>query len=146
MILGKHSCCLQKQMNIELQAERLYTVQGSLTKSLSFWGSLIIASRLFHWLAVRGKPYLIGNCFYYEWAKRMKFLLAVIYWLIDWYGLPRLHSISYNTSEKNRKKLKYIFMSILDSAESFKTMNRPDPTWPELSLFDGLLIGKFKRE
>ena len=136
MILGKHSCCLQKQMNIELQAERLYTVQGSLTKSLSFWGSLIIASRLFHWLAVRGKPYLIGNCFYYEWAKRMKILLTVIY------GSPRQHSNSSKNLKKKRKKFIYIFMTILGLAESFKTVNQPGPT---VTVFDGFILWEYKR-
>ena len=36
---------------------------------------------------------------------------------------------------KKSKKLKYIFMTILGQAESFKTMNRPSPT---VKLFDGL--------
>ena len=35
---------------------------------------------------------------------------------------------------KNWKKLKYIYMTILGIAESFKTMNRPGPTRPELAL------------
>ena len=44
--------------------------------------------------------------------------------------------------KKNRKKLKYIFMTILGLAKSFKIMNRSDPT---ITLFDGLFIGKYKR-
>ena len=44
--------------------------------------------------------------------------------------------------EKNDGKiLKYIFMTILGLAESFTTMNRPDPT---ITLFDGLFLGKCK--
>ena len=34
-------------------------------------------------------------------------------------------------------------MTILGLAESFKTMNRPDPT---LTLFDGLFLGNYKRQ
>ena len=59
---------------------------------------------------------------YCDWAKRTKFLLAVIY------GLPRGHSNSSKTFKKNCKKLKWIFMTISGLAESFKTMNWPDPT------------------
>ena len=51
----------------------------------------------------------------YEWAD---FVLAVLY------RSPRRHSNSSKTFSKNRKKLKYILR--LD--ESFKLMNRPDPT------------------
>ena len=40
----------------------------------------------------------------YEWAKRMKFLLAVIY------GSPRRHSYSCNTFKKNRKNVNKFFM------------------------------------
>ena len=74
--------------------------------------------------------------YYYEYAKRTKFLLTVIC------GSPRRHSNSCKTFEKNRKKLKYIFMTILGLAESFKMMNRPGPT---VTLFDGLFIGKYKK-
>ena len=46
-------------------------------------------------------------------------------------------------SLKNRKKkIKYIFKTILGQGESFKTMNRPDPT---VTLYDGLFLGKYKR-
>ena len=34
-------------------------------------------------------------------------------------------------------------MTIFELAESYKTMNRPDPT---VTLFDGLFFGKFKIE
>ena len=46
---------------------------------------------------------------------------------------------------KKSKKCKYILMTILGLAESFKTMNRPDPTKHNLALFDGLFLGKYKR-
>ena len=48
---------------------------------------------------------------------------------------------------QDRKKLKHIFMTILELAESFKTMNWPVPTRPDLSLtfFDGLFLGKYKK-
>ena len=42
--------------------------------------------------------------------------------------------------EKNRKKLKYIFMPILGLAESFKTMNRPGPT----HFSQSILVGHFR--
>ena len=37
-------------------------------------------------------------------------------------------------------------MTILGLAESFKTVNRPGPTWPgsTLTLFDSLFIGQYK--
>ena len=38
--------------------------------------------------------------------------------------------------------MKYIFMTILGLAESFKTMNRPDPT---VTLFDALFLGEYKK-
>ena len=56
----------------------------------------------------------------YDWPKRTKFLLTVIY------GSLQQHSYSSKTFKKNRNKLKYIFITILGLAESFKTMNRPD--------------------
>ena len=68
-----------------------------------------------------------------EWAKQTKFLLAVTY--------ERLDDI--HTALKPLKKIekfKYIFMIILGLAESFKTMNRPDPI---VRLFDGLFLGKY---
>ena len=37
--------------------------------------------------------------------------------------------------DKNRKKLKYIFMTIVGLAESYKFMNQPEPT---VMLSDGL--------
>ena len=39
-----------------------------------------------------------------------------------------------------------IFMTVLGLAESFKTMNRPDPVQlnPTVTLFDRLFFGKFK--
>ena len=40
------------------------------------------------------------------------------------------------------KKIKYTFMTIFGLPESFKTMNRPDPT---VTLFDGLFLGKYER-
>ena len=43
----------------------------------------------------------------------------------------------FKTYKKNRKKLKSIFMTILELAESFKTTNLSDPT---VTLFDGLFI------
>ena len=57
------------------------------------------------------------------------------------YGSPRRYS---NSSEflKSGKKLKYIFIAILGLGESFKTMNRPEPT---VTLFDGLIVRKYKR-
>ena len=36
-------------------------------------------------------------------------------------------------------------MTILGLAESFKTMNRPDPIpFPTVTLFDGLFLGNYK--
>ena len=62
----------------------------------------------------------------YEWAKRMKFLLAVIH---------GCHLDDIQTTLKTfRKKFKYIFMIILKLAESFKMMNRPGLI---VTLFDG---------
>ena len=52
------------------------------------------------------------------------------------------NSNSSKTFKKNRKKLKYIFMIILELAEPFKTMNLPDPT---VTLLDGLFLGKYQR-
>ena len=57
---------------------------------------------------------------YYEWAKRTKLLLAIIY------GSRRQHSDSFKTFEKNREKLKWRFMTIFGLAELFKAMNRPN--------------------
>ena len=80
--------------------------------------------------------------FIYEWAKRPKFLFAVIY------GSPRKHSSSSKTFKKNREKFKFIFMTILGLAESFKTKNRPGPARPvpTARLFDGLFLGSYKRK
>ena len=38
-------------------------------------------------------------------------------------------------------------MTIFGPAESFKTINQPDPTLPDLTvtLFDSLFLGKYKR-
>ena len=43
------------------------------------------------------------------------------------------------------KKIKYIFMIILELTELFTRMNRPDPTRPDptVTLFDGLFLGKY---
>ena len=43
--------------------------------------------------------------------------------------------------------MRYIFITILELAKSFKTINRPDPTRPDMTvtLFDGLFLGKHKR-
>ena len=78
--------------------------------------------------------------------KQKKFLLAVIY------GLPRRHLNSSENIKKNGKKLKSIFMIILELAESFETMNRPDQARPNttrpdptVTLLDGLFLGKYKR-
>ena len=43
---------------------------------------------------------------------------------------------------KKSEKLKYIFMTILGLAKSFKMVNRPDPTE---TVFDSLFLGKYKR-
>ena len=43
---------------------------------------------------------------------------------------------------KKSEKLEFIFMTILELAESFKTMNRPGPT---VTLFDSLFLRKHKR-
>ena len=61
-------------------------------------------------------------CWYYEWAKRTKFLLAVMH------GSLRRLTKSSKIFKKHRKKLKYIFMTILGLAESFKIMNQPGST------------------
>ena len=45
------------------------------------------------------------------------------------------------TALKPFKKMKYIIMTILGQAESFETINRPDPT---VTLFDGFFLGKYK--
>ena len=47
-----------------------------------------------------------------------------------------------NLKKTNQITLKYNFMTILGLAESFKMINRPDPT---VTLFDGLFLGKSKR-
>ena len=47
-----------------------------------------------------------------------------------------------STTIKNREKLKYIFVTILGLAESFKTMNQPGLT---VTLFDGLFFGNYDR-
>ena len=65
----------------------------------------------------------------YEYAKQTKFLLAAIY------GSPRRHSNGSKTFKKIRKNWN-TFMAILGQAESFKAMNRPDPTRPGSSLLD----------
>ena len=36
-------------------------------------------------------------------------------------------------------------MTILGLAESFKTLNRPEPAGPTLTLFDSLFLEKYKR-
>ena len=69
----------------------------------------------------------------YEWGKRMKFVLAIIY------RLPRRYSKNSKTFKINLKKK--IFMTILGLAESFKMIDRPDPTE---KLFDGLLLRKYE--
>ena len=46
------------------------------------------------------------------------------------------------TTLKPLKKMEYIFMTILGLTESFKMMNRPDPT---VTLSNGLFLGKYKR-
>ena len=61
------------------------------------------------------RPYSIGHfcilqfisiiIYNYEWAKRTKFLLAIIY------GSPRRYANSSKTFLKNRKEFKYIFMT-----------------------------------
>ena len=58
---------------------------------------------------------------YYEWAKRTKFLLTVIY------GATRRHSNSSKTFLKNIEKIE---IKLYDHfrTETFKTMNRHDPT------------------
>ena len=74
--------------------------------------------------------------FYYEWVKRLKFLLAVIY------GSPCRNSDSSKTFKKDRKKLKYSFMTIFGPAESFKIMNRPGPTRPDRNALWRLITQK----
>ena len=54
------------------------------------------------------------------------------------------NQIALKPLKKNRKKFKYIFMTILGVAESFKTMNRPNPADPIVTLFDGLFLTKYK--
>ena len=57
--------------------------------------------------------------------------------------MGRLHKIETALKPlKKSKKLKYIFMTILGLAESFKTMNVPVPA---VTLFDDSFLGKFKR-
>ena len=70
---------------------------------------------------------LLQKANYYEWVKRTKFLLAVIY------GSLRRHSDSSKTFKKIVKKCKYSLMTIFRLAESFKTMNRPARLWPSLT-------------
>ena len=89
-------------------------------------------TKIFHPLTPRVDSIL----FSYEWAKRPKLLLAVIY------ESPRQHSNSFKIFKKMGKKLKYIFWTIFGLAESFKTMNRLGPT---VTLFDVLFIRKYKR-
>ena len=43
------------------------------------------------------------------------------------YGSSRRHSNSSKAYFKESERLKYIFMTISGLAESFKTVNRPDP-------------------
>ena len=59
----------------------------------------------------------------YEWAKRTKFLLPVLY------RLPRQHSNSSKNPLKRSEKMITNFMTILGIAESYKTMNQPDRIW-----------------
>ena len=64
---------------------------------------------------------------YYEWAKRAKFLLTVIY------GLPRRHSNSFKMTFNDIQTALSICMVILRLAESI-TMKRPDRNalWPPI--------------
>ena len=62
---------------------------------------------------------------HYEWAKRTKFLLAVMY------GSPRRHLSISKAFKNNLKKLNRFLMTILGLAESFRTINRPEPTRPD---------------
>ena len=47
----------------------------------------------------------------------------------------RRHSNSFKFFSKIGKKLKYIFMTVLRLAESFKTMNWPDPNRTDHNAF-----------
>ena len=69
----------------------------------------------------------IFNIHNYDWTKRTKFLLAVIY------GSLQRHSNGSKTFLKNRKKLKWSFMTIFEPSESFKLMNRPNLAWPDFN-------------
>ena len=47
--------------------------------------------------------------------------------------------------KKNRNKLKFIFMTIVGLAESFKTITDPAQSDPTVTLFDGLLLRNYNR-
>ena len=70
----------------------------------------------------------------YKWAKRTKFLLAVIY------RLPRRHSKSSKNLWKKSEKSEINWYAFYSPYKSFKTMDRSD-----CKALDGLLIGKYKR-
>ena len=79
-------------------------------------------------------------CFFrynlYEWAKRTKFILAVMY------GSVRRHQIGSKTFKKNRKNVRSRRMTIFGPAKLFGIMNRPDPA---VTLFKGLFLWKYIR-
>ena len=62
--------------------------------------------------------------------------------IISLIWVARRLSDSSKTFKKNRKKWKLFFMTVLELADSFKTMIRPGLT---VMLFDGLFIRKYNR-
>ena len=64
---------------------------------------------------------------------------------ITYSQLPRPLSKSSTTFKTNQKKLKSICKAIFGLTESFKTMNRSDPTQPTRNALKRLFLKKFKR-
>ena len=94
----------------------------SLEVGVSIAGGSVVHCRVFVLLM---RYMFLGEISYHEWAKRTKFLLAVIY------VSPRRYSDSSKNLKKSLKKLKQRFMTIFGLAESLRTMNRPYPDQPD---------------
>ena len=97
---------------MELKTAETETIVMNRTAMVSHWWNFQFRVVYLNWIIVETDS-RVDFMVYYEWASLTKFLLAFIYWS------PRRHSNSFKPF-KNRKKLKYIFMSISGLAESFK--------------------------
>ena len=78
----------------------------------------------------------------YEWTKQTKFLLAVHhnFEIKLWIFMKINHNFEINKECQNENNFVWLLDSAMTVAESFKTMNRPDPT---VTLFDGLFFGNY---